>query len=92
MNDVSLCRRVAAAMRGVTGSLGVDVCGCVKGNEQYFFLFRPAQRAEALEAVANCERNPQLSFGPKESCDLGMEIRRQEKAAQRAGGRLRGRG
>lgn len=90
-SDKQICRRVAIAMRGRERSHDVDVCGAFKGQHSYFFLYLPTQRTEAMQAAAAMVKNKQLGFSDLEAAEVTCEILRQEKAAPRAGGRLRGR-
>lgn len=91
MKNVSICRQVAIAMRGRKRAEDCCSTGIYKGSHCYFFLYLPTQRAEALCAFGRHAENPSLNFDWLEASALSQELRRQERAAQRPGGRLRGR-
>ena len=95
--DASFPFRVAQAMRihskwlEGTADEEVNVLMLVKGQEQYVFLYDDARAAESLRMLGRHASNPELSFSWYDAATLSQRIRAQEKAAQRAGGRLRGR-
>ena len=95
--DASFTFRVAQAMRlhskwlEGTADEEVNLLMLVKGQERYIFLYDDARAVETLRMLGRHASNKELTFNWYDAAVLSQRVRAQEKAAQRAGGRLRGR-